>query len=146
MTEIVSSNKRAEATDTTRSGTVDKGLGQADNTDRNVERRILQSIEKSFPKYMRGKAKRLFIFMKRFGEHVFTITKRGKVYIRDTLLSSNILDFLYSSVCKSARKPSDYSTFRDGLLEIGAPGDYDEARPSQIGKMTGPKFRKWQHY
>lgn len=59
--------------------------------------------------------------MVNFADDVFAVSRKGKVHIRNNKLDSNILIFLYASVRPSARKPSDYIEFKEGLLEIGVP-------------------------
>ena len=82
--------------------------GSFDDKFGEIEEKILQTIQCSFPRPLMKKMQRLFLFIVSFGSDLTNFTPKGNVVIRGQLLDSNsehfgcTSGFCYRSVTRSA--------------------------------------------
>ena len=92
-----------------------------------VEGKILQIIQCSYPKPIMKKMRKLFLFIIHFGSDVLNLNQRGNVLIRGQIIDpkSNILDLLESSVSDQfSGSPAGYRAFLQVLREINVPSNF----------------------
>lgn len=142
------------------SNSSEEGVGDDHIRDVGVEQKILLTINSGFPKSLRNKVTRLFLFIINFGSHLITFNEAGNVLIQNHVIdaTSNIIDLLRACVSVSDNmKPAGYSVFVTALRQINVPRHFlsgstnlsdDSKRPQKIDrtKEKSRTKRKWQPY
>ena len=115
-----------------------------------VEGKILQIIQCSYPRTIMKKMRKLFLFIVHFGDETLTFNRKGNVLIKGDVVDpkSNILDLLEAAVTdQHAEKPVGYRVFRHALQDINVPSNFYVG-----GESTGkwykdkPAVSRWRPY
>lgn len=115
-----------------------------------VDGKILQIIQCSYPKTVMKKMRKLFLFIVHFGSDVLTLSRKGLVLIKGeaTEPKSNILDLLEAAVTgQFSEEPVGYQDFLRALQEINVPSKF-YVSSNKTGKWTKEKrpVNKWMPY
>lgn len=115
-----------------------------------VEGKLLQIIQCSYPKNVMRKMRKLFLFIIHFGNDVLTFNRKGNVLIKgeETEQKSNILDLLEAAVTgRFSEEPVGYKAFLGALQEINVPSNF-YVGCNKYGKWTKEKrsVNKWTPY
>lgn len=99
---------------------------ESENSD-DVEEKILQIIQCSYPEPVMKKMRKLFLFIVHFGGETLRCNQKGNVVIKGQVTDpkSNILDLLEASVTDHiSDKPTGYTAFVEALHEINVPSKF----------------------
>ena len=115
-----------------------------------VEAKLLQIIQCSYPKPVMKKMRKLFLFIVHFGGEVLNFNQKGNVIVNGQIIDSksNILDLLEASVSNQiSEKPVGYRPFLQALHEINVPSNfylngYNTGKWRQERPVTG----RWRPY
>ena len=115
-----------------------------------MDGKILQILQCSYPKTIMKKMRKLFLFVINFGGDILTFNRKGNVVIKGQVVEpkSNILDCLEAAVSDQySEKPVGYRAFQHALEEINVPSKFyagDKAR----GKWVKDKRAvcRWRPY
>ena len=141
---------QVESTDnaTTTGSETDVIYGDKYNDDADdVDGKILQIIQCSYPKTVMKKMRKLFLFIIHFGTDILTLNRKGILLIKGEP-TSHILNLLEAAVTgRFSEQPVGYEAFMGALQEVNVPSDFC-VNGNKIGKWAKEKrpCKKWMPY
>ena len=122
---------------------------ESENSD-DVEGKILQIIQSSYPKPVMKKMRKLFLFIVHFGGEILHCNQKGNVVMKGQIPDpkSNILDLLEASVTDHVSdKPTGYKAFMEALHEINVPSNFFvSAANSGKWRQERREVGRWRPY